>query len=194
MRHLTVIAALIIAFVSAAPFAQAQDQIGCDNFMKNADGSWTALNNTDIPGLGRKLTIRQGSVVRPGATIMSYDIAAMLDQQCPGVMPGAVAPNQPGATAPAATAPAELQKRYGDATGNIDIQTLTCGQLVSGYQEDAEFVLLWSSGWYNGLARRSTLNMPAIKQGIQTLIAYCQANKDKRLTEAIDAVAKGARR
>jgi hypothetical protein len=175
---------LVLAFTGAVPAARAQDRIPCDSFMKNPDGSWVALNNTDIPGLGRKLTIRQGSVLRPGATILSIDMAAMLDEQCPSVLP----------TTPAAPPQPDLQQKYADPGGNIDIATLTCGQLTSSYQEDAEFVLLWSSGWYNGLARRTAMNMPRIKEGIRNVIAYCQANKDKRLTEAINAVMAGERR
>jgi hypothetical protein len=155
--------------------------------MKNPNGSWVALENTDIPGLGRKLTIRRGSVLNPGATILSIDMAALLDQQCPSVLP----------TAPAAATaepPPDLQKKYADVNGNIDIQKLTCGQLVGTYQEDAEFVLLWSSGWYNGAARRTELNVPQIKAGVRSVIAYCQTNKDKRLTQAIDVVMRGGRR
>ena len=187
MRYRWLIAAAAIAIASTAIMparALAQDHVACDSFTKNPDGSWVALNNTEIPGLGRKITIRQGSVLRPGATILGVDMAGYLDEQCPSVLPAA----------PAAAPQPDLQQRYADPGGNIDIQTLTCGQLVSTYQEDAEFVLLWSSGWYNGLARKSALNMPQIKDGIRNVIAYCQVNKDKRLPQAIEAVMKGERR
>ena len=136
MRDWLAVAALVAIVTALTSMAQAQDRIPCDSFMKNPDGSWVALNNTDIPGLGRKLTIRQGSVLRPGATILSIDMAAMLDEQCPSVLP----------TAPAAPPQPDLQQRYADPNGNIDPATLTCGQITSAYQEDAEFVLLWSSG------------------------------------------------
>jgi hypothetical protein len=186
MRYRCIIAAVTLVFATMHFVfgVSAQDRVACDQFAKNADGSWVALNNADMPGLGRKLTIRQGSVLKPGATILSVDIAALLDEQCPSVLPAA----------PAAAPQPDLQQRYADPSGNIDIQTLTCGQLVSTYQEDAEFVLLWSSGWYNGLARKSAVNMPRVKESIRGVIAYCQVNKDKRLTQAIDAVAKNERR
>jgi len=174
----TLAAASLTLLAAAIPsLGWAQDHVACDSFTKNPDGSWVALENTDIPGLGRKLTIRRGSVLRPGATILSVDMAALLDQQCPSVLP----------TAPAAAPQPDLQQKFADAHGNIDIHTLTCGQLTSTYQEDAESVLLWSSGWYNGLARQSAMNMPRIKQGIRDVIAYCQANHDKLLTQAINA-------
>jgi hypothetical protein len=186
MRYRCVIAVVALAFATTgmASGAFAQDRVACDLFIKNTDGSWVAQSNADIPGLGRKLTIRQGSVLKPGATILSVDIAALLDEQCPSVLPAA----------PAAAPQPDLQQRYADPNGNIDIQTLTCGQLVSTYQEDAEFVLLWSSGWYNGLARKSAVNVPRVKESIRSIIAYCQVNKDKRLTQAIDAAAKNERR
>lgn len=195
MRYRCLILAMLALTAVLAREASAQDRVACDSFIKNADGSWAALNNTDIPGLGRKLTIRQGSVLRPGATILGVDMAELLDKQCPGVLPGAPpAITTPGAAGPASAPQPDLQQRYADPSGNIDIQTLTCAQLVSTYQEDAEFVLLWSSGYYNGLARRSALNMARIKAGIRSVIGYCQTNKDKRVTQAIDAVARSDRR
>ena len=41
---------------------------------------------------------------------------------------------------------------YGDAKGNLDVQKLTCAQLANTFQEDADFMTVWYSGWYNGLA------------------------------------------
>ena len=43
---------------------------------------------------------------------------------------------------------------YADANGFIDVQTLTCGQLANTYQEDANALTSWYSGWYNGLAHK----------------------------------------
>ena len=41
---------------------------------------------------------------------------------------------------------------YADAKGNLDVQALTCAQLANTFQEDADFMTVWYSGWYNGLA------------------------------------------
>jgi hypothetical protein len=38
---------------------------------------------------------------------------------------------------------------YADADGMIDVQKLTCGQLAGTYQEDADALAMWYSGWYN---------------------------------------------
>ncbi|MDB5649902.1 MAG: hypothetical protein JWL62_1422, partial [Hyphomicrobiales bacterium] len=52
-----------------------------------------------------------------------------------------------------ASAQVELNK-YADARGYIDVQKLTCGQLAGTFQEDADFLGIWYSGWYNGLAKK----------------------------------------
>ena len=47
---------------------------------------------------------------------------------------------------------------YVDANGFIDVQTLSCGQLANTYQEDANALMAWYSGWYNGLAHKHYLD------------------------------------
>jgi inactivated superfamily I helicase len=61
----------------------------------------------------------------------------------------------------AASAQVEL-KTYADANGYIDVQKLTCGQLANTYQEDADFLGVWYSGWYNGLAKKHAINVPRV--------------------------------
>lgn len=43
---------------------------------------------------------------------------------------------------------------YADANGYIDVQKLTCAQLAGTFQEDADLLVAWYSGWYNGLAKK----------------------------------------
>ena len=83
----------------------------------------------------------------------------------------------------------ELSK-YADSKGYIDVQKLTCAQLANTFQEDADFLGVWYSGWYNGLAKKSAINIPRVKQGIHEVIVHCQANKGKRIIQAIDYVLK----
>lgn len=87
----------------------------------------------------------------------------------------------------------ELSK-YADANGYIDVQKLTCGQLANTYQEDADFLGVWYSGWYNGLAKKHAINVPRVKEGIHNVIVYCKANKDKRIIQAIDVILKEAQK
>jgi hypothetical protein len=44
-------------------------------------------------------------------------------------------------------------KTYADRDGYIDVQKLTCAQLANTFQEDADYLTVWYSGWYNGFAR-----------------------------------------
>jgi hypothetical protein len=83
----------------------------------------------------------------------------------------------------------ELSK-YADAKGFIDVQKLTCAQLANTFQEDADFLGVWYSGWYNGLAKKHAINIPRVKQGIHEVIVHCKANKQKRIIQAIDYVLK----
>jgi hypothetical protein len=45
---------------------------------------------------------------------------------------------------------------YVDANGFIDVQALTCAQLANTYQSDANVLMAWYSGWYNGMAISKT--------------------------------------
>src|ERR1700736_2661973 len=47
---------------------------------------------------------------------------------------------------------------YVDAQGFIDVQKLTCAQLAGTFQEDADMLATWYSGWYNGLAKKHYLD------------------------------------
>jgi hypothetical protein len=92
-----------------------------------------------------------------------------------------------------AMAQVELNK-YADARGYIDVQKLTCGQLAGTFQEDADFLGIWYSGWYNGLAKKHAVNVPRVKDNIHNVIVYCKANTGKRVIQAIDAVLKAERK
>jgi|SRR5580692_6421272 hypothetical protein len=88
-----------------------------------------------------------------------------------------------------ANAQVEL-KAYADSDGYIDVQKLTCSQLANTFQEDADFLGVWYSGWYNGLAKKHALNVPRVKEQIHNVIVYCKANTDKLVIQAIDVMAK----
>ena len=83
--------------------------------------------------------------------------------------------------------------KYADANGYIDVQKLTCRQLAGTFQEDADFLGVWYSGWYNGLAKKHAINVPRVKANIHNTIVYCKANQDKKVIQAIDAVLKAER-
>jgi hypothetical protein len=184
MRHRFAMAALAIAMGTTCLGTGACAQgsgFPCDAFMKNADGTWSALRNVVIPGPNFKA--QQGALFRPNMSIMGMNVAETLDQECPAV----------------AAAVAEREKqvdltKYADANGSIDVQKLTCDQLANTFQEDADFLGLWAIGWYSGSAKKHAINVGRVKEGVHNIIAYCKANKDKMIVQAIEAVMKDVRR
>ena len=59
------------------------------------------------------------------------------------------------------------------------------------YQEDADFLGVWYSGWNNGLAKKNAINVLRVNEGIHSV--YCKAHKEKRIIEAIDIILKQER-
>ena len=173
-RYLGIIAAgLLLAFLASFQDAKAQSSVPCDSFIRNPDGSWTATANVPFPGNGRIVNLRQGSVMKPGFFILGTDVAAELAAAC--------------ASAPVQQPQAEITT-LADDKGVIDMGSLTCGQLLSVYQEDADFLLAWYSGWTNGMAKSRTLRLKAVKDATHNVIVYCKANLTKRVAEAIEAL------
>jgi hypothetical protein len=82
---------------------------------------------------------------------------------------------------------------YADANGFIDVQTLTCAQLAGTFQEDADSLTSWYSGWYNGLAKKHYADVRKGKVVEHEVIVFCKANPDKRVIDAIAVVLKAER-
>jgi HdeA/HdeB family len=182
MAHRLVLAVIIIALnaVCLSAVSRAQDNsIPCDAFVKNPDGSWSAMRNAAIQGTG--LTIRAGSVLRPGASIRGLDLATMLNRACP---------EQPEPAPVATSDPWAALGRYADANGNIEVERLTCAQLADASSADADLLLAWYSGWYNGLAKRHSVNPARVGYAIRNVADFCKGNRDKRLAEVMALMLK----
>lgn len=82
---------------------------------------------------------------------------------------------------------------YADENGFLDVQALTCAQLAGTYQQDADALTAWYSGWYNGLAKKHYYDIKKSKQLEHEVIVYCKAHQDKRIIEAIAVVFKDER-
>ena len=93
------------------------------------------------------------------------------------------------AAAPQAQAQVPLSS-YTDARGYVDVQSLTCAQLAGTFQEDADYLAAWYSGWYNGLAKRHFAHIVRVKSGEHQLIVYCKAHPDLKIIQAIDILLK----
>ena len=83
------------------------------------------------------------------------------------------------ASASASQAQVEL-KTYMDDKGYLNVRALTCAQLAGTFQEDADFLGAWYSGWWNGHMKRHSINPARAKQGIHEVIVYCKANPDRK--------------
>jgi HdeA/HdeB family len=93
------------------------------------------------------------------------------------------------ASASASMAQVEL-KTYTDEKGYLNVRALTCAQLANTYQEDADFLGAWYSGWWNGHLKRHSINIDRAKQGIHEVIVYCKANPGAKVVDAVDAYVK----
>ena len=82
---------------------------------------------------------------------------------------------------------------YVDANGFLDVQKLTCAQLAGTFQEDADALTTWYSGWYNGLAKKHYLDFRKGKLVEHEVILYCKANPEIRIIDAIAVIFKDER-
>jgi hypothetical protein len=81
-------------------------------------------------------------------------------------------------------------KTYMDDKGYLNVRALTCAQLANTYQEDADFLGAWYSGWWNGHMKRHSINVARAKEGIHEVIVYCKAHPDDKVVDAVDAYVK----
>jgi hypothetical protein len=79
---------------------------------------------------------------------------------------------------------------YADANGFIDVQALTCGQLANTYQEDANALTSWYSGWYNGLAHKHYADFKKGRIVEHQVIEYCKAHPEQKIIHAISVILK----
>ena len=79
---------------------------------------------------------------------------------------------------------------YTDTNGYVDVQALTCAQLAGTFQEDADMLAAWYSGWYNGLAKKHFAHITRAKSGEHQLILYCRAHPELKIIQAIDVLLK----
>lgn len=86
-----------------------------------------------------------------------------------------------------ASAQVEL-KTYADDNGYLNVQKLTCAQLAGTFQEDANLLTTWYSGWYNGLGKKHFINIARAKEAEHEIIVYCKANPRVTVIKAIGSV------
>lgn len=79
---------------------------------------------------------------------------------------------------------------YVDKNGFIDVQALTCAQLADTYQEDANALANWYSGWYNGLAKKHNYHLNRVKGTEHEVIVFCKEHRDMKIIKAMDVIFK----
>src|SRR5215216_7530427 len=82
---------------------------------------------------------------------------------------------------------------YADTNGYLDVQKLTCAQLAGTWQEDADKLMVWYSGWYNGLAKKHFFNVSRGVRLEHEVIVHCKANPGIRVIDAIATILKDER-
>src|SRR5208282_4509277 len=79
---------------------------------------------------------------------------------------------------------------YVDANGFIKVQALTCAQLANTYQEDANALMAWYSGWYNGLAHKHYLDYKKGREVEHQVIEYCKQHENEKIIHAMGLILK----
>jgi len=82
---------------------------------------------------------------------------------------------------------------YTDANGYLDVQKLSCAQLAGTWQEDADKLMVWYSGWYNGLAKKHFFHPSRGVRLEHEVIVHCKANPGIRVIDAIAIILKDER-
>lgn len=93
-------------------------------------------------------------------------------------------------SATASSAQTEL-KAYESDNGYINAKTLTCDQLSNTFQEDANFLAAWYSGWYNGHAKKHSFNLAKTQAALHDVIVYCKSNPTVLVNTAVQTVVLG---
>ena len=79
---------------------------------------------------------------------------------------------------------------YADKDGYIDVQKLTCAQLANTFQEDADYLTVWYSGWYNGLGKKHMMKVDAPRRSTRSSLLQGQPGQEGH--QALDVVFKKA--
>ena len=82
---------------------------------------------------------------------------------------------------------------YADKNGFIDVTALTCGQLANTYQQDANVLMAWYSGWYNGLGHKHYMDYKKGRELEHLVIEYCKQHENEKIIHAISVNLKDMR-
>lgn len=67
----------------------------------------------------------------------------------------------------------------------IDMASVTCGELISMKADEAGSILLWTHGYFGGLADDTKFDPKAFEEIAKAIGEYCSKNKKVTLISAI---------
>jgi hypothetical protein len=70
----------------------------------------------------------------------------------------------------------------------IDMASITCGELIAMKADEAGSILLWTHGYFGGLADDTKFDPNAFQEIAKAVGAYCATNKKVTLISAIKHV------
>jgi hypothetical protein len=82
-----------------------------------------------------------------------------------------------------ATLPAAAQIR-------MDMNKITCQDMLGYNATDRTFLQYWMSGYYNAAANSDILDFNRLETNTAKVLAYCKKNKSSTLAGAINKIAK----
>jgi acid stress chaperone HdeB len=83
----------------------------------------------------------------------------------------------------AATLPAAAQIK-------MDMNKITCQDMLGYNAADRTFLQYWMSGYYNAAANSDILDFKRLETNSAKVLAYCKKNKSMMLSGAINKIAK----
>jgi hypothetical protein len=199
MRRLfvLVVVAFVLQALGLAATAHAQEnQINCNSFIKNADGSWTVIERVFIPV--QQVKVNEGVTFTSDQLFLGVDMVARLNKACPNIQPAdadAAPANAPATPqgAPGAMQAARVQlSQYADANGELDVRRLTCAHMDAASPEEADVLLSWYSGWYAAAAKRrgANISFARVRDAVRNVRDYCRTNGGKNLSQVMELMLK----
>jgi len=75
----------------------------------------------------------------------------------------------------------------------IDMSEFTCNQLLSG-SPDAIEAAIWTSGYYNGLRKKTKLDLAVMKHNAEMVMAACKDSPKKTVMQTVDTLLSGGKK
>lgn len=72
----------------------------------------------------------------------------------------------------------------------VDMSKFTCDQLLSG-TPDAVEAAIWTSGYYNGLRKKTKIDLAVMKHNGSLVVAACKDNPKKTVMQTVNTLLGG---